>query len=266
MDAYEYLSTRKELIENTKDIHFLSLGPLEEVQADLSTTMSNARSGPRDAWQLASITKNFWRDPEIIMNCISRCHEHLKRIRPMLVVLDQFSRALDSAMTLRIPYLMCGNEVIPSSKPTDRSALQTLLTVPSIATGYFGPMGWGQMFKNVNLIVRYLAYLVSDPRIRAQARDRRAMLNEPNLPFATLDRSFGSDLEAGEIWAMPKSVLHPHAEYKTVFPVGPTFAAQFDEKHETNLSGWLDEAPVVYINMGTCAFYSLARFILLISN
>lgn len=41
-----------------------------------------------------------------------------------------------------------------------------------------------------------------------------------------LDTSFGSDLEYGEIWAMPKSILRPHAKYDTVFPIGPTFLSR----------------------------------------
>jgi len=169
----------------------------------------------------------------------------------MLVVLDQFSRALDAALALRIPYLMCGNEVVPTSKPTDRSALSTFFTVPSMCSGFVGPMTWYQMWQNCSTIIYYITLLSLSPTIRAQARNRRALLDEPNLPFATLDRSYGSDLEHGEIWAMPQSILHPHAKYDTVFPVGPTFAAQFEETVETNLNGWLDENPVIYINMGT---------------
>ncbi|KAF8312998.1 UDP-Glycosyltransferase/glycogen phosphorylase [Clavulina sp. PMI_390] len=243
--------TCKELIESTPNLKFLSLGPKAEVQFDLSTVMSKARARPRDASALAGISEGFWTNPQIVLNNIERCHAHMKALRPMLVVLDQFSRALDGAMALRIPYLMCGNEVVPTSKPTDRSALKTLFTVPSMCTGFVGPMTWWQTFQNTFTIVHYISLLLRSPSIRWQARARRELLNEPNLPFATLDRSFGSDLEHGEIWAMPKSVLHPHAEYKTVFPVGPTFEAQFDPSVQTNLAGWLDEGPVIYINMGT---------------
>lgn len=213
--------------------------------------MSNARSPPRDPFALARISKGFWADPQVILNCIQRCYDHLRILRPMFVVLDQFSRALDAAMALRIPYVMCGNEVVPTSKPTDRSALSALFTVPSMCTGLVGPMNWMQTAQNCATLVSYIALLIASPSIRSQANERRRLLNEPNLPFATLDRSYGSDLEHGEIWAMPKSVLHPHAKYDTVFPVGPTFAAQFEEKVETNLAAWLDEGPVIYVNMGT---------------
>lgn len=248
--------TRSELISSTPGLKFLSLGPKAQVQSDLSSVMSNARSAPRDPVALARISKGFWADPQVILTSIERSYLHLKEIRPMLVVLDQFSRALDGAMALRIPYLMCGNEVVPTSKPTDRSALQAFFTVPSMCTGFVGPMSWTQMFKNTTVIVSYLTLLLSSSAIRSQASARRQLLNEPKLPFATLDRSFGSDLEHGEIWAMPRSILHPHARYDTVFPVGPTFVAQFEENVETNLASWLDEGPVVYINMGTLFKYT----------
>lgn len=130
--------------------------------------MSNARSPPRDPVALARISKGFWADPQVILNCIQRCHEHLKALRPMLVILDQFSRALDAAMALRIPYLMCGNEVIPTSKPTDRSALAAFFTVPSMCTGFVGPMSWTQMAKNTTVIASYIALLVASPAIRGQ--------------------------------------------------------------------------------------------------
>lgn len=235
---------------------------MSEVQSDLSTVMSNARSAPRDAYALARITKGFWKEPQIIKSCIERCYRHLKELRPMIVVLDQFSRALDAAMALRIPYLICGNEVVPTTKPSDRSALSTFFTVPSMCTGLIGPMTWYQMWQSCSTVALYVTLLLLSPAVRAQARDRRALLNEPNLPFATLDRSYGSDLEHGEIWAMPQSVLHPHAKYASVFPVGPTFAAQFEERVETNLNGWLDEGPVIYINMGTCAFPGVTLILL----
>lgn len=170
----------------------------------------------------------------------------------MLLVLDQFSRALDAAVALRIPYLICGNEVVPSTKPSDRSALSTFFTVPSVCSGFVGPMTWYQTWQNCSTIIHYVVLLFLSPDIRAQARNRRALLNEPGLSFTTLQRNYGNDLEHGEIWAMPQCVLHPHAKYATVFPVGPTFAAQFEEQAETTLKEWLDCGPVIYINMGTC--------------
>ena len=58
--------------------------------------------------------------------------------------------------------------------------------------------------------------------------------------------------EHGEIHAMPRSMLHSHARYEKVFSVGPTFVPLYNEKtFVTNLQGWLDEAPVVYVNLGT---------------
>lgn len=102
-----------------------------------------------------------------------------------------------------------------------------------------------------------MGIMLRDPLIRGQAADRRKRLNNPNLPYATLDRSYGSDLEHGEIWAMPKSILHSHATYDKVFPVGPTFAAQFEEKVTSNLEPWMDEDALVYINMGTRQYFSL---------
>lgn len=213
--------------------------------------MSRARAPPRDFVKLAEISHGFWEEGDVIMNCIQRCHEHLKNLRPMLVVLDQFSRALDGAMALRIPYIMCGNETTPTSKPTNPVGIRAVLNVPSIASGFVGPMSWTQTFQNVYMIARYMGIMLRDPLIRKQAADRREKLNDPNLPYATLDRSYGSNLELGEIWAMPKSIHHSHAVYDKVFPVGPTFAAQFEEKVTSNLMPWLDEAPVIYINMGT---------------
>lgn len=219
--------------------------------------MSNARAPPRDFTKLAAISHGFWEEGEVIMNCIMRCHEHLKKVRPMLVVLDQFSRALDGAMALRIPYLMCGNETTPTSKPTNPSGIRAVLNVPSVASGFAGPMTWTQTFQNVYMVARYMGIMLRDPLIRGQAADRRKRLNNPNLPYATLDRSYGSDLEHGEIWAMPKSILHSHATYDKVFPVGPTFAAQFEEKVTSNLEPWMDEDALVYINMGTRQYFSL---------
>jgi hypothetical protein len=186
------------------------------------------------------------------MNCIERCYHHLKKLRPMLVLLDQFSRALDCAMALGIPYLMCGNQVVPTTKPSDRSALSTFFTVPSMCSGFVGPMTWYRTWQNCSNLVQYFILIFLSPTMHAQARNRRTLLREPNLPFSMLDRSYRSDLEHGEIWAMPPSILHPHAKYATVFPVGPTFAAQFEETVKTNLNEWLCEGPVIYISMGTC--------------
>lgn len=214
--------------------------------------MPNVRSPPRDARAVARFLKELWKDPQINMSCIERCYHHLKELRPMLVILDQFSRALDCAMALRIPYLMCGNQVVPTTKPSDRSALSTFFTVPSLCSGFVGPMTWYQAWQNCSNLVQFFILILLSPTMHAQARNRRTLLSEPNLPFATHDRSYGGDLEHGEIWAMPPSILHPHAKYATVFPVGPTFAAQFGEKVKTNLNEWLCMGPIIYISMGTC--------------
>lgn len=235
--------------------------PHRDVQADLTRIMSNARSPARDHRKLAAISKGFWEEGEVIMNNIHRCHDHLKAVRPMLVVLDQFSRALDGAMALRIPYIMCGNETTPTSKPTSPTGIRAILNVPSVASGFAGPMTWTQTFQNAYMIVRYMSIMLTDSSIRGQAARRRRELDNPNLPYATLDRSYGSDLEHGELWAFPPSILHSHATYDKVFPVGPTFAAQFEEKVVSNLQDWMDEAPLLYINMGTRKLIFLCSYL-----